>query len=210
MIAWTKPFEVAYQHRAGLAETAYKKLRLIWNSSLSRKKKLHIFQSTFLPNLTYGLDALTLTDKFLARIDAYYIRFLRRIVNIKASYYFRITNHTVWRVAGYPKKPSFFLKRSQTKLLEEEFFTDPEEPIHHVVFCNAYKDRIITTGRRRGMQFPYFIETTTRRQLPNRWIDHPGRGIFGPNDVYVAINRDLKHSSEHASMRASRQRCARP
>ena len=94
MIAWTKPFEVAYQHRAGLAETAYKKLRLIWNSSLSRKKKLHVFQSIFLPTLTYGLDALTLTDKFLARIDAYYIRFLRRIVNIKASYYFTITNHT--------------------------------------------------------------------------------------------------------------------
>ena len=77
MISWTKPFEVAYQHRAGIAETAYKKLRLIWNSSLSKKKKLHIFQSTFLPTLTYGLDAITLTDKYLARVDAYYIRFLR-------------------------------------------------------------------------------------------------------------------------------------
>ena len=57
LISWVKPFEAAYQHRAGLAETAYKKLRLIWNSSLSKKKKLHIFQSTFLPTLTYGLDA---------------------------------------------------------------------------------------------------------------------------------------------------------
>ena len=24
--SWTKPFEVAYQHKAGIAETAYKKL----------------------------------------------------------------------------------------------------------------------------------------------------------------------------------------
>ena len=33
-----KPFEVAYQHRAGLIETACKKFRLIWNSFLSKKK----------------------------------------------------------------------------------------------------------------------------------------------------------------------------
>ena len=133
-ISWAKPFEVAYQHRAGIAETAYKKLRLIWNSLLSKKKKLHIFQPTFLPTLTYGLDALTLTDKYLARVDAYYSRFLRRIVNIKASYYSGVTNHSVWRIAGYPKKPSFFFKKSQSKLLEDVFFAQPEEPIHHVFF----------------------------------------------------------------------------
>ena len=142
MISWTKPFEVAYQHRAGIAETAYKKLRLIWNSSLSKKKKkkLHIFQSTFLPTLTYELDAITLTDKYLAKVDAYYIRFLRRIVNIKASYYSRVTNNSVWRIAGYPKKPSYFLKKSQAKLLEDVFFAEPDEPMHHVVFWSAYKD----------------------------------------------------------------------
>ena len=51
--------------------------------------------------------------------------------------------------------------------------------MHHVVLCNAYEDRIVAAGRRRGMKFFCFIETSTRWQFHNHWIDHPGRGIFG-------------------------------
>ena len=87
MISWEKPFEAAFRHRASVAESSYKKLRLVWNSPLPYKEKLRIFQSVFIPTLIYGLDALTLQQKHLKRIDAYYIRFLRRVVGIKASYY---------------------------------------------------------------------------------------------------------------------------
>ena len=86
MISWVKPFDTAFKHRAGLAESSYKRLRLVWNSSLPYKEKLKIFQSVFKGTLAYGLDALTLQQKHLKRIDAYYIRFLRRIVGGKASY----------------------------------------------------------------------------------------------------------------------------
>ena len=53
MVAWEKAFEAAFKHRAGIAETNYKKLRLIWNCSLSRKKssissRLHLFQPSFM------------------------------------------------------------------------------------------------------------------------------------------------------------------
>ena len=95
MVSWTKPFESAFFHRSALAEAAYKKLRLVWNSSLSRRTKLRIFQSVFIPTLIYGLDSLTLTEKHLKRVDAFYIRFLHRIVGIKASYYSHVTNHSV-------------------------------------------------------------------------------------------------------------------
>ena len=122
------------------------------NSNLPRKTKLRIFQSVFIPTLIYGLDTMTLTEKHLARIDAYYIRFLRRVVNIKASYYSRIPNHTVWRTANYPRKPSSFLNTAQIKMIDAVFNADPSEPIHHVVFSSAYRDRIIVTGRRRGMK----------------------------------------------------------
>ena len=106
MVSWEKPIEVAFRHRAGIAETSYKRLRVVWNSSLSRRSKLRIFQSVFLSTLTYGLETLTQQDKFFKKVDPYYIRFLRRIVGIKASFYPRITNHTVWQRAGYPRKPS--------------------------------------------------------------------------------------------------------
>ena len=83
MISWTKPFDVAFKHRAGLAESSYKKLRLVWNSSLRYQEKLKIFLSVFIGTLVYGLDALTLQAKHFKRIDAYYYRFLRRIGALK-------------------------------------------------------------------------------------------------------------------------------
>ena len=67
MVSWEELSEVAFRYRAGIAESSYEKL----NSSLSRRSKLRIFQSVFLSTLTYELEALTLQDKFLKRIDAY-------------------------------------------------------------------------------------------------------------------------------------------
>ena len=48
MVTWDKPFEKAFQHRKALAEEAYKKLRLVWNSSMSKQSKLRVFQSVFI------------------------------------------------------------------------------------------------------------------------------------------------------------------
>ena len=65
MISWRKTFETAFKHRAALAEESFKKLRLVWNSSLRRPTKVRIFQSIIIPILLYGLEHLTLTDKQL-------------------------------------------------------------------------------------------------------------------------------------------------
>ena len=132
-ISWKDPFSVAFKHRAALAEAAYKKLRLVWNSQLTRRTKLRIFQATFLPVLTYGLDALTLADKNLDRIDAFFLRFLSRIVGIKASYYSRVSNEVVWRTANYPKKPSDRLHKIQYKILTEVFAANII--IHYIMWC---------------------------------------------------------------------------
>ena len=172
---------------------------------LSRRTKLRIFQSVFIPTLIYGLDSLTLTEKHLKRVDAYYLRFLRRIVGIKASYYSHITNHSVWRSAGYPRKPSDQLNQSQRKLLNQLFLANPEDPSHHVVFSSAFRDRIRVKGRRRGMQFPYWLETTTQRFYREHWTRNPGRGILGPHVVYAEINKSIKRDqkiSETAPKRA--------
>ena len=85
-VSWTKPFEAAFLHRRALAEEAFKKLRLVWNSSMNFKEKRQIFQSVFIGTLIYGLDTLSLTTPQLQRVDAYYFRFLRRICKIPASY----------------------------------------------------------------------------------------------------------------------------
>ena len=74
--------------------------------------------------LIYGLDTLTLTEKQINRIDAYYNQFLRRIVNIKASFCSRVSNHVVWETAGYPTKPSYFLLNAQYNIVSAVFHTD--------------------------------------------------------------------------------------
>ena len=57
MVSWNMPFRAAFKHRCALAEEAYKKLRLVWNSSLPGRVKLRIFQAIFPAVLTYGLDS---------------------------------------------------------------------------------------------------------------------------------------------------------
>ena len=192
MINWQKPFEVAFRHRAVLAEEAYKKLRLIWNSTLSQHKKIRIFQSTFVPVLVYGLDALTLTTPHIKKIDAYYIRFLRRVVGIKASFYSRIPNTEVYNLANRPKLPSQTLNDIQFKMMVEVFNAPRTEIFHSVVFCASHKDRILSQGRRRGMQFPYWIEFMSKQYFPDIFLapDHPA---FGPHWKYSLIAKELRN-----------------
>ena len=64
-----------------------------------------------------NLSHLTLTDKQLRRIDAYYYRFLRISIGIKASYYSRISNQTVWEQALKPHRPSDRLYKAQHKVI---------------------------------------------------------------------------------------------
>ena len=210
MIAWEHPFHAAFLHRAGLAESAYKKLRLVWNSRLPVKTKLRMFRSTFVAILTYGLDAITLTPKDLKRIDGFWFRFLRRIVGIKASFYSRVPNSEVYRKADSPEKPSTTLLYQQYKTTVQIFQSPQNDPMHSVVFTGALKDRILHQGRRRGMQFPYWIEVQTKLNFPECW-NHTATPLTGPHWKYVLVQRKLRKSSfELAPKRARTERAGPP
>ena len=128
LISWEKGFDTAFKHRAGIAESSYKKLRLLWNSSLSRKARLKIFQSVFLSTLTYGLETLTLQDKFLKRIDAFYIRFLRRIVGIR---HHTIPELPITRYGAEPdtqRNPRTSFSTNNTSSLNKSFLPQTTTP----------------------------------------------------------------------------------
>ena len=166
---------------------------------MSQKQKLKTFQATFLPVLTYGLDALTVTEKQLHRLDAHYIRFLRRIVGIKASFYSHITNQEVYKKAKYPKLPSDVISDAQFSMLQEVYHTSRESPLHNVVFAAAFKDRIVYQGRRRGMPFPYWIDHVTRTLFPGL-LNHTAPK--NPHWRYVLVKRAMQKPSELAPKRA--------
>ena len=182
---------MVFNYRCCLAEQAYKKLRLVWNSALPHRTKLRIFQATFPAVLTYGLDSFTLTDKQLQRIDGLYFRFLGRIIGIKASYYSRICNSTVYHNAGKLKLPSETVVQLQHKMLSEVVQASKQEPVHNVVFCNGYKDRIPSIGPRRG-KGRYWLEECCNRFYPEEFQDHTATN---PNWRYVMIKRKLSDSS---------------
>ena len=72
--------------------------------------------------------------------DAYYIggaRFPPSIIGIKASYYSRINNNTIYHNADKPKLPSESIIQLEYKMLSEIFLADMQEPIHNVVFCSG-------------------------------------------------------------------------
>ena len=206
LISWKKPFETAFRQRASLAEEAYKKLRLVWNSSMSRSSKLHVFQSTFVPILIYGLDALTLTTPQLQKIDACYLRFLRRVIGIQASFYSRTPNTEVYNRAGRPKLPSYSLSDIQFRMMAEVFNSDRSEVFHSVVFNIAHKDRILNRGRRRGMQFPYWLEVCSKQYHTSIWYS-PVRTAY-PQSKYELVARQLRDPAvlgktpERADLRA--------
>ena len=157
----------------------------------------------FTGTLAYGLDALTLQQKHLKRIHAYHIRFPRRIVGGKASYYLRVSNLEVYRRAGHPRKPSDTPQKLQINMRRQVFEAPESDPLHHVVFSPALKDRIQTTGRRRGGKIPYWLETTMQRVFPEVWQNHSDDSVLGPNVVYIAIRRSLREHAEMAPVRAA-------
>ena len=135
VISWEHSFEAAFYHRAALAETAYTKLRLIRNSRLSKQRKLHIFQTTFVPILTYGISSLSLKEAQLKRIDAFYHRFRRRILGVKASCYSRVSNQEVWDKARRPQLPGGLRGLVLHRELEHEvpYVPPPPPPPHHTL-----------------------------------------------------------------------------
>ena len=194
MISWECTFEVALFHRLALAEEAYKKLRLVWNSTMSRTRKLKIFESTFVPILLYGLDALTLSQKQLYRVDSQYMRFLRRVMGIKASYYSRIPHSEVYKQANYPTLPSTTLQYTQYKTLVNIFALPRTNPVHGVIFGPAYKDRILLQGRRRGKPHPYWLNTCSYRFFPDCLPDHTAPANH-KHSGFMKIARTVQSSS---------------
>ena len=67
-----------------------------------------------------------------------------------------------------------------------------KEVYHSVVFGSAHKDRILSQGRRRGMQFPYWVEVVSRQYFPHicNSPDHPA---LGPHYKYAQVHKELRN-----------------
>ena len=147
--------------------------------------------ASLLNPLLYGLDSLTLTPKQLHRIDGQYIWFLRRAIAITAVYSSHVSNQEVWNQAQQPILPSQTPSHRQYQLYIHVIKQPREESTHNVVFGPAFKDRILLKGRRRGMQFPYWVEVYSTKFLPHIKPDHTAN----PHSRYLKIAKLVRSPS---------------
>ena len=87
--------------RLGSAREEFCNLQRIWNhSSISRSRKLEVYNACVVSKLTYNLHSLWLNKNEQGKIDALHVRCLRKVLKIAPSYYSRVSNQTVLQQAG--------------------------------------------------------------------------------------------------------------
>ena len=160
---WEKTTLTAFQHRINLAHVAFAKLAPSWRSRVPDAVKVRIFQSNVVPVLRYGLSSLTMEDKHFAKVDSWYYRSRRRAINMKASYYSRISNKSVWIRAVLPSQT---ILPAQIKQLTECLATPQDDPLFHVIFCPGYEDRVgIQKNSKRGPPPPHWLGLVTAKAM---------------------------------------------
>jgi hypothetical protein len=102
--------------RLGMAQGTFRELLRVWkNSTLGRKRKLHLFNALIVPKLLYALQATWLSKAERRRLDGFQNRCLRVIWGIKLAYTSRVSNAAVLQATG--EKPlTSSLERQQLLL----------------------------------------------------------------------------------------------
>ena len=123
------------KRRIALAWTACNSLRKIWNSSLSRKFKGNLFQTTVESVLLYGCEAWTLTKSLMERIDGCFTRLLRSALDV--SWESRARNEDLY---GELPKVTFKIQERRLKLAGH-CYRHPEEIASNLVLWSPTRGR---------------------------------------------------------------------
>ena len=92
------------------------RFKFIWQSNISKKKKLDKYHSLVSSKGFWGLHLLALGKEDFAKVERQHIRCLRRILKIPAAFVSRINNETVLKRAGLPSAKSI-IRQKQYQLL---------------------------------------------------------------------------------------------
>ena len=79
--------------RIGAAGKALDELAAVWrHANIPRKRKLYLLDACVISRLLYGLQVLWLNEAELKRLDAFYIKCLRKILDIFHFFISRVSN----------------------------------------------------------------------------------------------------------------------
>ena len=118
--------------RIGMAKADFNSLSKVWkHSSLSRRRKVHLYSSMIESKLLYGLSALVLTKADRRKLDGFQARCLRRACGILPSWLCRVSNNQVLEKAEHTKA-SILLQRRQLLYLGKILRAPCDSPLKSV------------------------------------------------------------------------------
>ena len=132
----TGRIQLELSRRVGAASADFRALSRIWrHSSLSRARKLEMFNATVVPKVTYALSTAWLNTAERRRLNGFQCQCLRTIWGIQPSFISRVSNQTVLERTA--QKPLSHLLAKQQLLLFGKVARAPEGSImRDVTFCH--------------------------------------------------------------------------
>ena len=105
--------------RMGVASADSRKLQRLWNhANVTKKDKLHFFDSLIVSRLKSGLSTIHLVTSQCRRLVGFYCRCLRKILRIPSAFISRISNSKVLQRAGVTPFTNQILKQQQALLIK--------------------------------------------------------------------------------------------
>ena len=102
--------------RLGEATQTFSKLADVWShASISRGRKVAIFNACVVTKLLFGLETVSCSSVSAKRLDAFPAKSLRKILHIQHSFYSRIPNATIYARTHQERLSSKF-QRQQLKM----------------------------------------------------------------------------------------------
>ena len=126
--------------RIGEAKGAFFALQKCWShANISRHRKIEIYKACVVAKLMYGLETLWLLQNHLARLDAFHVMCLRRILSIPCSYLSRVRNSAVLDRAREPLLSTVLQKRQVA--LYESIARMPQDHVIRQLVCQPTSDQ---------------------------------------------------------------------
>ena len=141
----------------------------------------------------YAASELSYTATQIKCLDAWYMRHLRRVLRIKASYWSRIPHHTALHRAGNPVLPSRQLQSLHLEHITQLFQLPPTHPAFHDSLTSAFTDKVATGKRRRGHPRQYWLRETI--SIAKKWLEKtsfPSEKIEGKPRYHTAKTRPFE------------------
>ena len=155
--------------RIGMTKGEFRALCKVWNHScLSRKRKLHLFESLVQSKLVYSLSSCCLNIAQSRRVNGFQAKCVRRILGIQPSFESRVSNKEVMDRAGI-YDISCVLTQQQLEQLGRVLRADTAAPLHTAAFTPGTLEPatchwVRRVGRPRKEWVPTVLEKARRRK----------------------------------------------